>query len=102
MSVPQPSSAYSNGAVTGRTVAVPDNTPPVNIPPFVSTLARCSPFMVPSYRSAPNATSIKLSILMCAYNEERTIMDAITEVLAADYPCDMELIVVDDGSTDAT
>jgi dolichol-phosphate hexosyltransferase len=39
---------------------------------------------------------------MCAYNEERTIMQAITEVLAADYPCDMELIVVDDGSTDAT
>ena len=29
-------------------------------------------------------------------------MQAITEVLAADYPCDMELIVVDDGSTHAT
>ena len=39
---------------------------------------------------------------MCAYNEERTIIQAITEVLDADYPCDMELIVVDDGSTDAT
>jgi dolichol-phosphate hexosyltransferase len=44
----------------------------------------------------------KLSILMCAFNEERTIIRAIREVLAIDYPCDMELIVVDDGSTDAT
>jgi glycosyltransferase involved in cell wall biosynthesis len=47
-------------------------------------------------------TPVKLSILMCAYNEERTIVRAISEVLAEDYPCDMELIVVDDGSTDAT
>jgi dolichol-phosphate hexosyltransferase len=39
---------------------------------------------------------------MPVYNEERTIVRAISEVLAADYPCDMELIVVDDGSTDAT
>ena len=45
---------------------------------------------------------MKLSVLMCAYNEERTISRAISEVLAVDYPCDMELIVVDDGSTDAT
>jgi dolichol-phosphate hexosyltransferase len=44
----------------------------------------------------------KLSILMCAYNEERTIMQAIREVLEIGYPCDVELIVVDDGSTDAT
>lgn len=46
--------------------------------------------------------SIKLSILMPVYNEERTIADAIDEVLAAEYPCDFELIVVDDGSTDRT
>jgi dolichol-phosphate hexosyltransferase len=45
---------------------------------------------------------VKLSILMPAYNEERTIMQAISEVLDANYPCSMELIVVDDGSTDAT
>jgi dolichol-phosphate hexosyltransferase len=44
----------------------------------------------------------KLSILMCAFNEERTIIRAIHEVLGIDYPCEMELIVVDDGSTDAT
>ena len=45
---------------------------------------------------------LKLSILMCAYNEQSTIVQAITEILATKYPCDIELIVVDDGSTDAT
>lgn len=45
---------------------------------------------------------LKVSILMCAYNEQNTIGQAVREVLAAEYPCDMELIVVDDGSTDAT
>ena len=45
---------------------------------------------------------MKLSILMPAYDEERTIIQAIDQVLSAEYPCDAELIVVDDGSTDAT
>jgi glycosyltransferase involved in cell wall biosynthesis len=44
----------------------------------------------------------KLSILMCAYNEEQRIGRAIAEILQTDYPCDIELIVVDDGSTDGT
>jgi hypothetical protein len=45
---------------------------------------------------------IKVSILMCAFNEQRTIGRAVREVLAVDYPCEIELIVVDDGSIDAT
>jgi dolichol-phosphate hexosyltransferase len=45
---------------------------------------------------------VKLSILMAAYNEERTIIRAIEEVLETNYPCEIELIVVDDGSTDNT
>jgi glycosyltransferase involved in cell wall biosynthesis len=44
----------------------------------------------------------KLSILMCAYNEEQRIGRAIAEILQTDYPCDVELIVVDDGSSDGT
>jgi dolichol-phosphate hexosyltransferase len=46
--------------------------------------------------------SATVSILMCAYNEERTIVRAVREILNTDYPCNVELIVVDDGSTDAT
>lgn len=45
---------------------------------------------------------LKLSILMAAYNEESTITQAIDEVLKAYCPCELELIVVDDGSTDTT
>ena len=45
---------------------------------------------------------VKLSILMAAYNEERTVTAAIDAVLTREYPCEMELIVVDDGSSDRT
>lgn len=44
----------------------------------------------------------KLSILMPAYNEEATVVQAVSAVLRVNYPCDVELIVIDDGSTDAT
>jgi dolichol-phosphate hexosyltransferase len=57
-------------------------------------------------RSAPHrawhSTGLSLSIIMAAYNEAETITDAVQEVLEVDYPCEVELIVVDDGSTDAT
>lgn len=49
-----------------------------------------------------NVPPLKLSILMCAYNEQATISQAIGAILEIEYPCEIELIVVDDGSTDAT
>ena len=45
---------------------------------------------------------MKLSILMPVYNEVETIEQAVKRVLNVDYPCDFELIIVDDGSTDGT
>jgi dolichol-phosphate hexosyltransferase len=45
---------------------------------------------------------MKLSVLMPVYNEVSTLTSAIKEVLDVDYPCDIELVVVDDGSTDGT
>ncbi len=39
---------------------------------------------------------------MAVFNEERTIKRVIDEVLNVPCPCALELIVVDDGSTDAT
>lgn len=45
---------------------------------------------------------LKLSIIMAAYNEQDTVELAISEVLNVEYPCDMELIVIDDGSKDDT
>jgi dolichol-phosphate hexosyltransferase len=43
-----------------------------------------------------------LSILMPVYNELGTVEQAISELLATDMPTSVELIVVDDGSTDGT
>jgi len=45
---------------------------------------------------------VKLSILMPVYNEERTLRAVIEEVLSESYPVEIELCVVDDGSTDST
>ncbi len=45
---------------------------------------------------------MKLSVLMPVYNEAATLASAVTRVLDVEYPCDMELVLVDDGSTDGT
>jgi glycosyltransferase involved in cell wall biosynthesis len=45
---------------------------------------------------------VKLSILMPVYNEAATLHAAVKEVLEVDYPCEIELVIVDDGSTDGT
>ncbi len=43
----------------------------------------------------------RVSVLVPAYNEERTIRACVESVLASDYP-DLEVVVIDDGSTDGT
>ena len=45
---------------------------------------------------------MKLSILMPVYNEAQTIRSAVERVLAVEYPCEIELVLVDDGSTDGS
>lgn len=44
----------------------------------------------------------KLSIIIPVYNEERTILKLIEKVKKVDIVLDKEIIVVDDGSSDAT
>jgi|HubBroStandDraft_3_1064219.scaffolds.fasta_scaffold00520_5 glycosyltransferase involved in cell wall biosynthesis len=53
-------------------------------------------------RSWPAAVALKLSILLAVHNQEATIAQAISDILNVDYPCAIQLIVVDDGSTDGT
>jgi glycosyltransferase involved in cell wall biosynthesis len=43
-----------------------------------------------------------LSILMPVYNERERVERAIAEVLQTELPSELELIIVDDGSTDGT
>ncbi|MGI8699445.1 MAG: glycosyltransferase family 2 protein [Mycobacteriales bacterium] len=45
---------------------------------------------------------MKLSILMPVFNEAATVAAAIKRVLDVHYPCDVELVIVDDGSSDDT
>ena len=45
---------------------------------------------------------MKLSILMPVYNERATLASAVKETLSVDYPCEIEVILVDDGSADGT
>jgi len=53
-------------------------------------------------KRARQVPKLKLSIIMAVFNEQETIEQAISEILEIDYPCDMELIVIDDGSRDDT
>jgi len=45
---------------------------------------------------------MKLSILMPVYNELATLESAVKRVLNVNYPVEIELVIVDDGSTDGT
>ena len=102
----QPLSAQGTQGKRGETEricqAVPADMAVESRRPRLSARTDGPALLTSGHKMDPGGTPVKLSILMCAYNEERTIVQAIGEVLAEDYPCDMELIVVDDGSTDAT
>jgi len=45
---------------------------------------------------------VKLSILIPVYNEQTLIANAVKQALDVEYPCEIELVVVDDGSRDGT
>ena len=45
---------------------------------------------------------MKLSVLVPVYNEAATLSDALKRVLDVDYPCDVEVVIVNDGSRDGT
>lgn len=52
-------------------------------------------------RDLPDVSWPTMSVVICAYNAAATIDECLTHACALDYP-DLEIIVVDDGSTDET
>ena len=52
-------------------------------------------------RRSPLPLTPAVSILVAAYNEQETVVDAAASLLAQRYPS-FELVIVDDGSTDET
>lgn len=45
---------------------------------------------------------MKLSVLMPVYNEVATVEAAVKRVLDVNFPCEVELVLVNDGSVDGT
>ncbi|WP_030486631.1 glycosyltransferase family 2 protein [Micromonospora chokoriensis] len=45
---------------------------------------------------------MQLSILMPVHNEAERVAEALKQALAVEYPCEIEIVVVDDGSSDDT
>ena len=45
---------------------------------------------------------MKLSVLVPVYNEAATVVAALKRILDVSFPCELEVVVVNDGSTDAT
>lgn len=72
-------------------------------PLLPATSQKDTPTVISENRSTRGFSgSTTLSIIMPVYNEARTVGQAVERVLAVEYPCPVELIVVDDGSADDT
>lgn len=57
----------------------------------------------PCYKESKIRESLPpVTILIAAYNEEKVVSDTINSILAQKYSGKMELIIIDDGSNDAT
>lgn len=54
--------------------------------------------MINDHRS----NSTKVSVLITYYNQENCVDDSINSVLAIDFPCEYEILIGDDGSSDKT
>lgn len=81
----------------------------MTLPPFVPAIAWLLPYLslfrlgrrTPNLSDAPPATSRTVSVVIPARNEAATILTVVDSILQSRYPS-LELIVVDDRSTDAT
>jgi glycosyltransferase involved in cell wall biosynthesis len=52
--------------------------------------------------AAPAPAAELITIIVAAYNEQRTVRAVIDRLLSIDLPVAREILIVDDGSTDGT
>lgn len=95
MRVPSPST-YMESVGSGRD---PSPFSGVTLPEIWSTPVPENREVV---RSADTDQVVRLSVVMPVLNEERTLRLALNRLLHTHFPCPVEVIVVDDGSTDLT
>src|SRR3954451_17333719 len=71
--------------------------------PIIGAVSPSAPVPAPSARADALSARPRVSVVMAAYEAERFLAEAIESALDQDYPADLvEVLVVDDGSTDAT
>jgi len=56
----------------------------------------------PDGRTAPSSRYRTLSVIVPVYNERNTVAEILRRIRAVELPLQLEVIVVDDGSTDGT
>ena len=69
---------------------------------FITTLAVIQHRRRHQNVDAPITYAPTVSVIVPAFKEEAVIVQTITSLIAQDYPGELEVIVVDDGSPDAT
>jgi cellulose synthase/poly-beta-1,6-N-acetylglucosamine synthase-like glycosyltransferase len=71
-------------------------------PVVLWVIARCAAFGRPTASSHGNGRLPSNTLLVPVHNESRVIVRKLDNTLALEYPGDLEVIVVSDGSTDET
>src|SRR3954467_12306147 len=71
--------------------------------PIIGAVSPSAPLPAPSARADALSARPRVSVVMAAYQAEQFLAEAIESALDQDYPAELvEVLVVDDGSTDAT
>ena len=72
------------------------------VPGFMNSFLLCSLALDHRPQRKPLQHYPPLTILVAAYNEEASIADTIWSIDAQHYPGELQVVVINDGSTDAT
>ncbi|MFZ2160780.1 MAG: glycosyltransferase [Sideroxyarcus sp.] len=72
------------------------------VPGFMNSFLLCSLFMDKRPLRSPLQHYPPLTILVAAYNEAASIADTLTSIANQNYPGKLQVIVINDGSTDGT